>query len=89
MNETNEENDIHLKFFQEQFQSDEEKEVIKKFLQIYKTYKKEQQILNEKECLKTPQENEPLQEHVRLATRGTLGIETLGKEVDQNPKKEI
>ena len=70
MNETNEENDIHLKFFQEQFQSDEEKEVIKKFLQIYTTYKKEQQILKEKECLKTPQENEPLQENVGLATKG-------------------
>jgi len=60
MNKTTEENDIHLKFFQDQFQSDEpeepeepeeEKEVRKerkKFLQIYKrkeTYKKEQQIL--------------------------------------------
>jgi hypothetical protein len=58
MNETKEENDIHLKFFQEQFQRDqrdEEKEVRKKFLQIYTTYKKEQQILKEKECLKTPQ----------------------------------
>jgi hypothetical protein len=42
--------------------------------------------------LKTPQENEPLQENVGLTTkgkRGTLGIKTLGKEVDQNPKKEI